>query len=275
MANFTAADVKRLRETTGAGMLDCKNALAENDGDFDKAVEYLRVKGLKGVTKREGRTASNGLVAFELSDGVGTLVEVNCETDFVAKGEKFQEVAKQVLVQAVATEAADTESLLKSTQADGRTVRELIDEANAAIGEKIEVRRVARVEAPYVAGYLHRTSPDLPPQIGVLLGADGAHDVAKDVAMHIAAMSPVYLNRDAVPADVVATERRIAEETAREEGKPEQALPKIVEGRVNGFFKDNVLLEQAFAKDAKKSVAAVLKEAGVSVTGFARFRVGA
>jgi elongation factor Ts len=275
MANFTAADVKRLRETTGAGMLDCKNALAENDGDFDKAVEYLRVKGLKGVTKREGRTASNGLVAFELSEGVGVLVEVNCETDFVAKGDKFQEVAQQVLAQAVATKAADAESLVKSALVDGRTVQDLIDEANATIGEKIEVRRVARVEAPFVAGYLHRTSPDLPPQIGVLVGADSANDVVKDVAMHTAAMSPTYLDRDAVPAELVATERRIAEETAREEGKPEQALPKIVEGRVNGFFKDNVLLEQAFAKDAKKSVAAVLKESGVSVTGFARFRVGA
>jgi elongation factor Ts len=275
MANFSAADVKRLRETTGAGMLDCKNALVENEGDFDKAVEYLRVKGLKGVTKREGRTASNGLVAFDLSDGVGTLVEVNCETDFVAKGEKFQELAQQVLGQAVRIQAASSEALLKSQLADGRTVQELVDEANAAIGEKIEIRRVARVEAPFVAGYLHRTSPDLPPQIGVLVGADSEHDVAKDVAMHIAAMSPIYLDRDAVPVDLVATERRIAEETAREEGKPEQALPKIVEGRVNGFFKDNVLLEQAFAKDAKKSVAAVLKDAGVAVTGFARFRVGA
>jgi elongation factor Ts len=274
MANISAADVKRLREATGAGMLDCKNALAENEGDFDKAVEYLRVKGLKGVTKREGRTASNGLVAFELADGVGTLVEINCETDFVAKGEKFQQVARQVLEQAVRVGAADAEALLASQLTDGRTVRELIDEANAAIGEKIVVRRVARVEAPFVAGYLHRTNPDLPPQIGVLVGADTANDVAKDVAMHIAAMSPIYLDRDAVPADLVASERRIAEQTAREEGKPEPALPKIVEGRVNGFFKENVLLEQSFAKDAKKSVAAVLKDAGVAVTGFARFRVG-
>jgi len=274
MANISAADVKRLREATGAGMLDCKNALAENDGDFDKSVEYLRVKGLRGVTKREGRTASNGLVAFELADGVGTLVEINCETDFVAKGEKFQQVAQQVLEQAVRVKAGDADTLLTSQLADGRTVRELIDEANATIGEKVEIRRVARVEAPFVAGYLHRTNPDLPPQIGVLVGADSEHDVAKDVAMHIAAMSPVYLDRDAVPADLVASERRIAEETAREEGKPEQALPKIVEGRVNGFFKENVLLEQSFAKDAKKSVAAVLKDAGVTVTGFARFRVG-
>jgi elongation factor Ts len=274
MANISAADVKRLREATGAGMLDCKNSLTENDGDFDKAVEYLRVKGLKGVTKREGRTASNGLVAFDLADGVGTLIEINCETDFVAKGETFQGVAQQVLEQAVQTKANDVASLLTSSLGDSRTVQGLIDEANATIGEKVEIRRVARVEAPFVAGYLHRTSPDLPPQIGVLVGADSEHDVAKDVAMHIAAMSPIYLDREAVPSDLVETERRIAEETAREEGKPEHALPKIIEGRVNGFFKDNVLLEQAFAKDAKKTVAAVAKEAGVTLTGFARFRVG-
>ena len=275
MANYSAADVKRLREQTGAGMLDCKNALVENDGDFDKAVEYLRVKGLKGVTKREGRTASNGLVAAEVTDGVGTLVEINCETDFVAKGEPFQALAEKVLAQAVKVSAVDADSLLKSEIEPGKTVQQVIDEANAAIGEKIEIRRVARLEAPHVASYLHRTSPDLPPQIGVLVATDAPADVAKDVAMHIAAMSPSYLTREAVPEEIVASERRIAEETAREEGKPEQALARIVEGRVNGFFKDSVLLEQAFAKDAKKTVKQIFTEAGVAPTGFARFRVGA
>jgi elongation factor Ts len=275
MANISAADVKRLREQTGAGMLDCKNALVESDGDFDKAVEYLRVKGLKGVTKREGRTASNGLVAADVSDGVGTLVEINCETDFVAKGEPFQALAAKVLAQAVAIKAADVDSLLKSEIEAGRTVQQVVDEANANIGEKIEIRRVIRVEAPFVASYLHRTNPDLPPQIGVLVATDKPTDVARDVAMHIAAMSPNYLAREEVPEDIVANERRIAEETAREEGKPEQALPRIVEGRVNGFFKENVLLEQAFAKDSKKSVKQVFTEAGVTPTGFARFRVGA
>jgi elongation factor Ts len=275
MANISAADVKRLRELTGAGMLDCKNALVENDGDFDKAVEYLRVKGLKGVTKRENRTASNGLVAAAVQDGVGTLVEINCETDFVAKGGPFQALAEQVLAQAVKIGASDAGSLLKSEIEPGKTVQQLIDEANAAIGEKIEIRRVARLEAAHVAAYLHRTSPDLPPQIGVLVATDGPAEVARDVAMHIAAMSPTYLNRDAVPEDVVVAERRIAEETAREEGKPEQALPRIVEGRVNGFFKDSVLLEQAYAKDNKKTVLQVFTEAGVKPTGFARFRVGA
>lgn len=275
MANFSAVDVKRLREQTGAGMLDCKNALVESDGDYEKAVDYLRIKGLKGVTKREGRTASNGLIAAEVTGGVGTLVEVNCETDFVAKGGPFQELAAQVLAQAVKVGAADADALLKSEIEAGKTVRQLIDEANAAIGEKIEIRRVARLEAPHVASYLHRTNPDLPPQIGVLVAIDKPADVAHDVALHVAAMAPTYLDREAVPEDVVASERRIAEETAREEGKPEPALQRIVEGRVNGFFKENVLLEQAFAKDNKKTVKQVLTEAGVTPAGFARFRVGA
>jgi elongation factor Ts len=275
MANFTAADVKKLREQTGAGMMDCKKALEEADGDIAKAVELLRVKGLKGVTKREGRTASNGLVAAAVDGGVGTLVEVNCETDFVAKGETFQALAQRVLDVAVASGAADADALA-AAQVDGKEVKTLLDEANATIGEKIEVRRVARVTGAHVASYLHRTSPDLPPQIGVLVATDGeGADVARDVAMHVAALSPRFLTRDEVPADLVENERRIAEETAREEGKPEQALPKIVEGRVNGFFKENVLLEQPFAKEPKKTVSQVLSEAGVAVTGFARFRVGA
>jgi elongation factor Ts len=275
MAEFSAADVKRLREQTGAGMMDCKKALVESDGDFEKAVEFLRVKGLKGVAKREGREASNGLVAAHVEDGFGTLVEINCETDFVAKGERFQALAQQVLEQAVKVRAATVETLLTSEIESGKTVRELLDEANAAIGEKIEIRRVARLEAPFVASYLHKTNPDLPPQVGVLFATDGPTDVARDVAMHVAALPPLYVSKDAVPADIVEHERRIAEETAREEGKPEQALPRIVEGRVNGFYKENVLLEQKFAKDQSKTVATVLKDAGVSAVGFARFRVGA
>jgi elongation factor Ts len=274
MANYTAVDIKALREQTGAGMLDVKKALDEADGNREKAVEILRVKGQKGVAKREGRNASNGLVAIHVDGGVGTLVEVNCETDFVAKGEKFQAVAQRVLDQAVAIDAADVESLLASS-VDGQSVRELLDDANAAIGEKIEVRRVARVEGGAVASYLHRTSPDLPHQIGVLVAVDApASDVAKDIAMHTAAMSPTYLTRDDVPAHDVDNERRIAEETAREEGKPEQAISRIVEGRVNSYFKDNVLLEQPFAKDNHQTVAQVLEGVGGTVTAFARFRVG-
>ena len=274
MANYTAADIKALREATGAGMMDVKKALDEADGDSVKATEILRVKGLKGVTKREGRTTSNGLVAAQAADGVGTLVEVLCETDFVAKGAKFIELADKVLAQAVAIAAADAQALLDS-DIDGQSVQALLDSANATIGEKIEVKRVARVEAPTVAAYLHKTSPDLPAQIGVLVGISGGDDaVARDIAMHVAAFSPTVLNRDEVSAETVENERRVAEATAREEGKPEAALPKIVEGRVNGFFKENVLLEQAFAKDPKKTVAKVAEEAGAAVTSFVRFRVG-
>ncbi|HTJ66569.1 MAG TPA: translation elongation factor Ts [Actinospica sp.] len=279
MANYTAADIKKLRELTAAGMLDCKKALEETDGDFDKAVEYLRVKGLKGVTKREGRTASNGLVTahIEADGSKGTLLELACETDFVAKGDRFQQVAAELLAHVVATGPAEVPQLLASTfPTSGKTVQEFVDEANATLGEKIELRRTTTFEGGYVAAYLHKTSPDLPAQVGVLvqLNAENA-EAAKDVAQHIAAFSPTYLNRDEVPAEVVANERRLAEETSREEGKPEAALPKIVEGRVNGFFKENVVLEQAFAKDPKKTVAKVLEEAGVTLQAFARFRVGA
>jgi elongation factor Ts len=276
MANYTAADIKALREQTGAGMLDVKKALEEADGDRAKATEILRVKGLKGVTKREGRTTSNGLVTAKVEDGAGTLVEVLCETDFVAKGEKFGELAQRVLDQAVASGAADAEALLASTFADGSSVQDVLNEANATIGEKIEVKRVARLEGGTVVSYLHKTSPDLPAQIGVLLAVDGGDEqVARDVAMHIAAFSPSVMTRDEVDAETVENERRVAEATAKEEGKPEAALPRIVEGRVNGYFKENVLLEQPFAKDAKKTVAKVLEEAGAKPQAFARFRVGA
>jgi len=276
MANFTAADVKKLRELTAAGMLDCKKALEEAEGDFDKAVEILRVKGLKGVTKREGRSASNGLVAAQLDgNSSGVLLELNCETDFVAKGERFQELAAQVVAHIATAKPADNEALLASEIEPGKTVEALLAEGNATLGEKIEVRRFAQFDDGFVAVYLHKTSPDLPPQVGVLveLSADNA-EVARDVAQHIAALSPTYVSRGEVPADVVENERRIADATAREEGKPEAALSKIVEGRVTGYFKENVLLEQAFAKDPKKSVKQILDEGGASVKRFARFRVG-
>ncbi|HMM96668.1 MAG: elongation factor Ts [Micrococcales bacterium] len=275
MANYTAADIKALREKTAAGMMDVKKALDEADGDMAKAEEILRVKGQKGVTKREGRTASNGLVTAQAAGGEGTLVEVLCETDFVAKGERFIALADEVLAQAVATKAADADALLDSTLSDGKTVKQLLDEANATIGEKIEVKRVARLEGEHVVSYLHKTSPDLPAQIGVLVSTQGGDDsTARDVAMHVAAFAPSVLSREEIDAETVENERRVAEATAKEEGKPEAALPKIIEGRVNGFFKEQVLLEQPFAKEPKKTVAKVLDEVGASATGFARFRVG-
>ncbi|GAA2351978.1 translation elongation factor Ts [Streptomyces sparsogenes] len=277
MANFTAADVKKLRELTGAGMMDCKKALDEAEGQVDKAVEILRVKGQKGVAKREGRSAENGAVVSIISDDKtsGVLVELKCETDFVAKGDKFVAVADAIAAHVAKTSPADLEALLASEIEAGKTVQAFVDEANATLGEKIVLDRFAQFSGGYVAAYMHRTSPDLPPQVGVLVELDKEDaTVAKDVAQHIAAFAPKFLTRDEIPAETVENERRVAEATAREEGKPEGALPKIVEGRVTGFFKENVLVDQPFAKDNKKSVQKVLDEAGVTLKRFARFRVG-
>jgi elongation factor Ts len=275
MANYTAADVKALRERSGAGMMDCKNALDEANGDGDKAMEVLRVKGLKGVNKREGRTTSNGLVVARVKGGTGYLIELACETDFVAKAEKFVSLAESIADAVVAAGAKTLEAAL-AANLGGKSVADAINDEAAIMGEKVELRRVASVEDAKVDAYLHRTSKDLPPQVGVLVAYSGANDeTAHDVAVHIAAFSPNHLTRDDVSAEVVATERRIAEETARNEGKPEAALDKIVEGRVTGFFKENVLLEQDFAKDNKLSVAKVLDNAGLTVSAFVRFRVGA
>ncbi|MDJ0317790.1 MULTISPECIES: translation elongation factor Ts [Arthrobacter] len=275
MANYTAADIKALRERTGAGMMDVKKALDEANGDADKAMELIRIKGLKGATKREGRSTAEGLVAAAVENGVGVMVEVNCETDFVAKAAPFIEFSNKVLASAISSGAADVESLL-AVDVDGKPMSEVVIEAGALLGEKVAIRRLARVEGATVDSYLHKTSKDLPAQVGVLFAIDGDNqEVAHDVAVHIAAMSPTFLVRDEVAADVIDSERRIAAETAQAEGKPEAAMTKIVEGRLTGFFKEIVLVDQSFAKDAKKSVGAVLEEAGVKPVAFARFRVGA
>jgi len=272
---YTAEDVKRLRELTAAGMLDCKKALDEADGDFDKAVEIIRVKGLKGVTKREGRTTSNGAIVAKVENNLGVMLELNCETDFVAKGERFVALAEELLNHLATSKIADQAEFLASTMANGKTVQETIDEGNATLGEKIELRRIAVLDGSPVALYLHRTNPDLPPQVGVLVAmTEAAPEAGKDVAQHIAAFAPSYVSREDVPADQIENERRIAEETARNEGKPEAAISKVVEGRVTGFVKEVSLLEQAFAKDAKKTVQQVLTEAKTAVKAFHRFRVG-
>ena len=275
MANYTAADVKALREKSGAGMMDCKSALDEADGNVDKAMEVLRLKGLKGVTKREGRTTSNGLIVARVNGGTGWLIELACETDFVAKAAVFIALADKVADAVVAGGAKSLEAALTADMG-GKSVADAINDEAAIMGEKVELRRVAVAEGDAVDAYLHRTSKDLPPQVGVLVAYSGSDaETAHDVAVHIAAFSPTALSRDEISAEVVATERRIAEETARNEGKPEAALTKIVEGRVNGFFKENVLVEQDFAKDNKLSVAKVLENAGITVSAFARMRVGA
>ena len=285
MAKYTTADIKALREKTGAGMLDVKKALEEADGDTEKAIEIIRVKGLKGIAKREGRSASAGLIAAKVvgapdgtdgADGqVGVLVEVNAETDFVAKNQKFIDFAARVLDAAVDS-GAETVEELAEVAAGGSTVKELTDSMQAVIGEKIVVRRIARLAAPRVETYLHRTNPDLPAQVAVLVGTDeAAAEVAHDVAMHVAAYSPLYLTREDVPAETIAKERAIAEETTRAEGKPEKAVPRIVEGRLNGYFKESCLVDQPYAKDPKTTVGKVVKATGGSLTGFVRFRVGA
>lgn len=269
MANYTAADVKRLRELTGAGMMASKNALVEADGDFDKAVELLRIKGAKDVGKRAERATAEGLVAAK----DGALIELNSETDFVAKNAEFQSVADQIVAAAAASKATDVEAL-KAAKVGDTTVEQVIADLSAKIGEKLELRRVASFDGN-VETYLHKRAADLPPAVGVLVEYTGDDkSAAHAVALQIAALKAKYLTREDVPEDVVANERRIAEETARNEGKPEQALPKIVEGRVTGFYKDVVLLDQPSVSDNKKTVKALLDEAGVTVTRFVRFEVG-
>ena len=275
MANFTAADVKALREQTGAGMMDVKKALTEADGDAEKALEIIRLKGLKSLSKREGRQASAGLLAAQTDGTVGVLVEVNSETDFVAKNQKFIDFSNEVLAAAVASKAADLDALLAAPMGEG-TVKDRLDAFAAIIGEKLQVGRIVRVEGENVDLYLHQTNPDLPPQVGVFVVTDTAGKaVAHDIAMHVAAYMPAYLDRDSVPADVLDKERATLDKITLEEGKPANIVPKIVEGRLNAFFKDNCLVDQAFARDPSKSVGQVLKEAGATVTNFVRVHVGA
>src|ERR1700743_3580603 len=275
MANFTAADIKRLRDATGAGMMDCKKALEEADGDQEAAVEVLRRKGAKEACTRATRTAGNGLIAAELSGHTaGVMVELNCETDFVAKTDLFQQVAGEIAKGAVASGGADRLAVLSTEVRPGRTAEQVIEEASASLKEKIEVGRFARFEGGYVTSYLHRSGGALPPTLGRLVQIEQYNDdVARDLAQQVAAMRPLYTTRDEVPADVVEKERPIAEQTTRDEGKPEQATCKIADGRLNAFFKDVVLTEQAFVKDQKTAIKQVLAQNGVTVTGFARFQV--
>ncbi|MDO5507679.1 translation elongation factor Ts [Corynebacterium casei] len=270
MANYTAADVKALREATGSGMLDCKKALEEAGGDYDKAVEILRIKGAKSVSKRADREATEGLIAVSGN----TMVEINCETDFVAKNADFRAFADKIVEAAGAAKANSAEEL-NAVQIDGKDVATLIDEESAKIGEKLQARRAVTVEGDNVAVYLHQRSADLPPAVGVLVSYEGDAEAARAVAMQVAAMKAEYLTREEVPAEIVEKEREIAEATTREEGKPEAALPKIVEGRLNGFYKSIVLLDQASLSDSKKTVKQVAEEAGTTITGFQRYEVGA
>ena len=275
MANFTIADIKALREQLGTGMVDTKKALEEADGDVEKAVEILRLKGAKGNAKRADRSTSEGLVTAVEHNGKVTILELNTETDFVAKNERFIALADKVLEAAAAVDADSVEAAL-AAPAGNQTVAELISDEAAIIGEKVELRRVRTLSGDAFEIYLHKTSKDLPPQVGVVLAYTGDDaETARSIAQHISFANPTYLSRDDVPAAEVEKEREIVTEISRNEGKPEAALPKIVEGRVNAFFKQVALLDQDYAKDNKLSVAKVAGDAGITITDFARFKVGA
>jgi elongation factor Ts len=275
MANFTIADIKSLRDQLGTGMVDTKKALEEADGDVEKAVEILRLKGAKGNAKRADRSTSEGLVTAREQDGRVTLVELACETDFVAKNERFIALADEV-ADAAAAVAADSVEAALAAPAGAGTVETLISDEAAIIGEKVELRRVRTLTGDHFEVYLHKTSKDLPPQVGVVLAYTGDDaETARSIAQHISFANPSYLSRDEVPEEEVEKERQIVTEISRNEGKPEAALPKIVDGRVNAFFKQVSLLDQDYAKDNKQSVAQVAKDAGLALTGFARFKVGA
>ncbi|MFF1633744.1 translation elongation factor Ts [Leifsonia sp. NPDC058248] len=275
MANISIADIKALREQLGTGMVDTKKALEEADGDIDKATEILRLKGAKGNAKRADRSTSEGLVAAKENGTSATMIELACETDFVAKGDKFIALSEKVLDAVTAAGATTVEEAL-AAPAGSRTVAELIGDEAAILGEKVELRRIAVVSGEHFAIYLHKTSKDLPPQVGVVLGYAGDDaETARSIAQHISFANPEYLTREDVPAEAVENERRIVEEISRNEGKPEAALPKIIEGRLGAYFKQVALLEQDYAKDNKLSISQVVKDAGITVSGFARFKVGA
>ena len=274
MASVSLEDIKRLREQLGTGMVDTKNALEEAGGDVEKATEILRLKGAKGNAKRADRSTSEGLVAAHEADGAAYMIELACETDFVAKNDKFVALADQVLSAVVASGVQSAEEALAAPGTTG-TIADMINDEAAILGEKVELRRVAKLSGDHFAIYLHRTNKDLPPQVGVVVAYSGDDaETARSVAQHISFADPQYLSRDDVPAEAVESERRIVEEISKSEGKPEAALPKIVEGRLGAFFKQVALLEQDYARDNKLQIKQVLEQAGLSVNGFARFRVG-
>lgn len=267
---ITAADVKKLRDATGAGMMDAKKALVETDGDFEKAIEHLRITGLAKAAKRADREATNGIVVGR----DGALVQFAAETDFVAKNAEFVGLADAILAAVIEAGATDIASANEAVIATGAKVGDAVAELGAKIGENLSVSAVANYDGDTHL-YLHRRAADLPPQVGVLVEYKGDESLAHHVALQIASMSPQWVSREDVPADLVDNERRIAEATAREEGKPEGALPRIIEGRVGGFFKDVVLVDQPAVWEDKKTVGAALTDGGTEIVRFVRFAIGA
>ena len=277
--SFTAADVKNLREKTGCGMMDCKKALTETNGDFDKAMDFLREKGLATAEKKAGRIAAEGMVDILVDGNVGAMVEVNSETDFVAKNEEFQDLVKNIAKQVIATNPADVDALLASEFAgSGATIKDMLTEKIAKIGENMNLRRFARFDGN-VVGYIHMGG-----RIGVMVNVecadfnDEAKEAARDVAMHIAAMNPAYLDEASVPAEDLEKEKHFIlaqmKEDPKNANKPENILEKMLTGKINKFFEQNCVTKQAFVKDDSLSVEKFLAAKGVKLVDFVRFEKG-
>lgn len=269
MAQITAALVKELREITGAGMMDCKKALVECEGDKDKAIDYLREKGIAKAAKKAGRIASEGVVAAASDGKTACIVEINSETDFVAKNENFLALVKKIAEHIVACKPADMDAL-NASQMDGKTVAEVMTEAVASIGEKLSLRRfeVYTTEDGQLATYIHMGG-----KIGVIVELSGGDEtLGKDVAMQIAAAKPQCIGREDVDQEALAHEREVLRKQALEEGKPEKIVEKMVDGRINKYYKEVCLVEQEFVKDSDKTIKDIL--AGVEVRRFARFEMG-
>ncbi|HKA94495.1 MAG TPA: translation elongation factor Ts [Acidimicrobiia bacterium] len=280
MAEISAKDIAALRKQTGAGMLDCKRALEECEGDIESAKDWLRTQGLAGASKRAGREAQDGAVDVVVDGDVGAIVELNCETDFVAKGADFR--AMVAALTKLVAEQGDGD--LEGKSFEGGAVEDAVKQLGAKLGENVTIGRVARIESTdgIVDGYKHIQNER--GTIGVLVEVGGvvpsgarAREVAHDVALHVASAAPLYVTREDVPADVVEKERAVLEELTRNEGKPEQAIPKIVDGRLNGFYKNTVLVEQPFIREPKTTVGKLLGELGTeaAVVRFVRIQVGA
>ena len=278
--SFTAADVKNLREKTGCGMMDCKKALTETNGDFDKAMDFLREKGLATAEKKAGRIAAEGMVDILVEGNVGAMVEVNSETDFVAKNAEFQEFVKNIAKQIIATNPADVEALLASAFVDDSsvTIKDMLTEKIAKIGENMNLRRFARFDGN-VVGYIHMGG-----RIGVMVNVecadfnDEVKEAARDVAMHIAAMNPSYLDEASVPAADLEKEKHFIlaqmKEDPKNANKPENILEKMLTGKINKFFEQNCVTKQAFVKDDSMSVEKFLASKGVKLVDFVRFEKG-
>lgn len=275
MAAITAALVKELREKSGAGMMDCKKALSETDGDLDAAVDWLRTKGLSTAAKKAGRIASEGLVGVAVDGGKGAVIEVNSETDFVAKNDQFQGFVKAAAAIALACDG-DIEAVKAAAYPGGeRNVADELTDMIATIGENMNLRRAASLSGGSVVSYVHNAASDGIGKIAVLVAMDGGDEaLGKQIAMHVAAANPQFLGRDDVDQDAMERERAVLSEQARESGKPEEIIEKMVDGRMRKYFEEVCLLEQTFVIDGENKVSKVAADAGATITGFIRYGLG-